>query len=44
MSGADLCRKLGLATQTFHRWKEQVGRLAPDLPRGLTQLRREWPG
>ena len=38
---ADIARKLGIAEQTFDRWKKQYGGLAPDEVRELKQLREE---
>jgi len=38
---ADICRKLGIAEQTFYRWKKQYGGLEPGEARELKQLREE---
>ena len=38
---ADIARKLGIAEQTFYRWKKQYGGLEPGEVRGLKQLREE---
>ena len=35
------CRKLGIAEQTFYRWKKQYGGLEATEVRELTQLREE---
>ncbi len=40
-SVADIARKLGIAEQTFYRWKKQYGGLEPDQARELSQLRDE---
>jgi putative transposase len=39
MSVPEVCRKLGIAEQTFYRWKKQYGGLEPDEARELKQLR-----
>ena len=38
-SAADIARKLGIAEQTFYRWKKQYGGLVPGQARELKQLR-----
>ena len=38
---ADISRKLGIAEQTFYRWKKQYGGLEPEEVRELKQLRDE---
>jgi putative transposase len=40
-SAADISRKLGIAEQTFYRWKQQYGGLEPGEVRELKQLRDE---
>jgi putative transposase len=40
-SAADIARKLGIAEQTFYRWKKQYGGLEPGQARELKQLREE---
>ncbi len=40
-SAADIARKLGVAEQTFYRWKKQYGGLEPGQARELKQLREE---
>lgn len=37
----DIARKLGIAEQTFYRWKKQYGGLEPGEVRELKQLREE---
>ena len=37
----DIARKLGIAEQTFYRWKKQYGGLEPNQARELAQLREE---
>jgi putative transposase len=37
----DIARKLGIAEQTFYRWKKQYGGLDPGQARELAQLRDE---
>ena len=37
----DIARKLGIAEQTFYRWKKQYGGLEPNQARELAQLRDE---
>lgn len=37
----DIARKLGVAEQTFYRWKQQYGGLEPTEARELKQLRDE---
>jgi putative transposase len=37
----DLCRKIGIAEQSFYRWKEVYGSLQPSEARELKQLRDE---
>ncbi len=41
VSAADIARKLGIAEQTFYRWKKQYGSLEPSEVRELKQLREE---
>ena len=38
---ADIARKLGIAEQTFYRWKKQYGGLEASEVRELKQLREE---
>ncbi len=38
---ADIARKLGIAEQTFYRWKNQYGGLEPSQVRELKQLQEE---
>ena len=38
---ADIVRKLGIAEQTFYRWKKQYGGLEPSQVRELKQLQEE---
>ncbi len=40
-SAADISRKLGIAEQTFYRWKKHYGGLEPAEVRELKQLRDE---
>lgn len=40
-SATDISRKLGIAEQTFYRWKQQYGGLEPAEVRELKQLRDE---
>lgn len=40
-SAADIARKLGIAEQTFYRWKKQYGGVEPGQARELKQLREE---
>ena len=40
-SAADISRKLGIAEQTFYRWKKHYGGLEPEEVRELKQLRDE---
>ena len=41
LSVADISRKLGIAEQTFYRWKKQYGGLEASEVRELKQLRDE---
>lgn len=41
MSVAEISRKLGIAQNTFYRWKQQYGGMEPDQVRELKQLRDE---
>ncbi len=41
MSVADISCKLGIAEQTFYRWKKEYGGLEPSQVRELKQLRDE---
>ena len=41
VSAADIARKLGIAEQTFYRWKKQYGGLEASEVRELKQLREE---
>ena len=38
---SDICRKLGIAEATFHRWKKHYSGLEPSQVRELKQLREE---
>jgi len=38
---ADIVRKLGIAEQTFYRWRQQYSGLEPGQARELRQLREE---
>lgn len=38
---SDIVRKLGIAEQTFYRWKKQYGGLEPSQVRELKQLQEE---
>ena len=37
----EVCRKMGIAEQTFYRWKKLYGGLAPSEVRRLKQLEEE---
>ena len=37
----DLCRQVGIAEQTFYRWKKVYGGMLPSEARELKQLREE---
>ena len=37
----DLCRQVGIAEQTFYRWRKVYGNLQPSEARELKQLREE---
>jgi len=41
LSVEEVSRKLGIAEQTFYRWKKQYGHLEADEARELKQLREE---
>jgi len=41
VSATDIARKLGIAEQTFYRWKKQYGGLEAGEVRELKQLREE---
>ena len=41
VSATDIARKLGIAEQTFYRWKKQYGGLEASEVRELKQLREE---
>lgn len=38
---AELCRKYGISQQTFYRWRNKYGGLAPSELRRLKELERE---
>jgi putative transposase len=38
---ADVCRKLGIAEQTFYRWKSKYGGMLPSDVKRLRQLEEE---
>jgi putative transposase len=38
---AEVCRKYGIAAQTFYRWKKKFGKLAPSEIKKLKQLEDE---
>jgi putative transposase len=40
-SAAEIARKLGIAEQTFYRWKKQYGGVEPHEARELRQFREE---
>ncbi len=37
----DVCRQVGIAEQTFYRWKKEYGGMLPSEARELKQLRDE---
>jgi len=37
----DVCRQVGIAEQTFYRWKKSYGGMLPSEARALKQLRDE---
>ena len=41
MPVSELCRKLGIAEQTFYRWKKKFGEMAPSEIKKLKQLEEE---
>ncbi len=38
---AEVCRKLGIAEQTYYRWKKKFGEMAPSEIKKLKQLEEE---
>ena len=38
---AELCRKFGISEQTFYRWKNKFGEMAPSEIKKLKQLEEE---
>ncbi len=38
---SEVCRKLGIAEQTFYRWKSKYGRMLPSDMKRLKQLEEE---
>jgi putative transposase len=41
MAVGDVCRRVGIAEQTFYRWKKTYGGMLPSEARELKQLRDE---
>jgi putative transposase len=41
MAVGDVCRQVGIAEQTFYRWKKTYGGMLPSEARELKQLRDE---
>jgi putative transposase len=41
MAVGDVCREMGIAEQTFYRWKKTYGGMLPSEARELKQLRDE---
>ncbi len=44
MAVPDVCRRLGVAEQTYYRWRKEYGGLGRDQARRLKDLERETPG
>lgn len=38
---ADVCRELGIGEQTYYRWRQKYGGMAPDMARQLKALEKE---
>ena len=36
-----ICRKIGIAEQTYHRWRKEYGRLSVDQARRLKEMEKE---
>ena len=37
----DVCRALGISEQTYYRWRQKYGGMAPDMARQLKALEKE---
>jgi len=37
----DVCRELGISEQTYYRWRQKYGGMAPDMARQLKALEKE---
>ena len=37
----DICRDLGISEQTYYRWRQKYGGMAPDMARQLKALEKE---
>ena len=37
----DICRELGISEQTYYRWRQKYGGMAPDMARQLRALEKE---
>jgi putative transposase len=37
----DICKTLGIAEQTYYRWRQKYGGMAPEMAKGLKALQKE---
>ena len=37
----DICRELGISEQTYYRWRQKYGGMAPDMAKQLKTLEKE---
>ena len=37
----DVCRELGISEQTYYRWRQKYGSMAPDMAKQLKALEKE---
>ena len=41
MKVPDVCKKLGITTQTYYRWRQKYGGMAPDMAKELKAVQKE---
>ena len=40
----EVCKRLGIARQTYYRWRQKYGGMAPEMAKELQPSRRRTPG
>ena len=41
MKVPDVCKKLGITTQTYYRWRQKYGGMAPEMAKELKAVQKE---